>query len=133
MCTATSGAIRKRRAAWIEGSDTEREWKQLLFRRDGSLVENKLYNPIMQNRGHVAHLKKLLGGRVPMWSVIVFSDNTDIDRIKVSYPDNVITRESGLRIVVGNLFWNAPEKLTEDPYHKCKDHDLIVKMIEFEQ
>lgn len=104
----------KSRYGWIEGSDTEREWKQLLFRRDGSLVENKLYNPVMQNRGHVAHLKKLLGGMVPMWSVIVFSDNTDIDRIKVNYSDTLITRESGLKIIVGNLFWNAPEKLTEN-------------------
>ena len=103
----------KSRYGWIEGSDTEREWKQLLFRRDGSLIENKLYNPVMQNRGHVAHLKKLLGGRVPMFSVIVFSDNTDIKRIKVSYPDTLITNESRLKIVAGNIYWNAPEGLSE--------------------
>ena len=103
----------KSRYGWIEGSDTEREWKQLLFRRDGSLIENKLYNPVMQNRGHVAHLKKLLGGRVPMFSVIVFSDNTDIQRIKVSYQDTLITNESRLKIVVGNIYWNSAETLSE--------------------
>lgn len=104
----------KSRYGWLEGKESEREWKQLLFRRDGSLVENKLYNPIMQNHGHIAHLKRLLGGRIRMWSVIVFSDRTDIGRISVSYPDTYLTTESELKKVVGNVYWNAKDTLTEN-------------------
>ena len=103
----------KSRYGWLEGKESEREWKQLLFRKDGSLIENKLYNPIMQNHGHIAHLRKLLGGNVKMWSVIVFSDRTDIGRISVSYPDTFLTTESELRKVVGNVYWNAKDILTE--------------------
>ena len=104
----------KSRYGWIEGKESEREWKQLLFRRDGSLIENKLYNPIMQNHGHIAHLRKLLGGNVKMWSVIVFSDRTDIQRISVSYPDTYLTTESELKRIVGNVYWNAKDALTEN-------------------
>ena len=103
----------KSRYGWLEGSETDREWSQFLFRKDGSLIENKLYNPILQNRGHIAHLKKLLGGRIRTWSVISFSENTDIERINVSDPDTFVTHESKLPIIVGNIYWNAKDTLTE--------------------
>jgi hypothetical protein len=103
----------KSRYGWLEGHESEREWKQLLFRKDGSLVENRLYNPIMQNHGHIAHLKRLLGGSIRMWSVIVFSDKTDIKRISVSYPDTYLTTESEIKKIVGNIYWNAKTALTE--------------------
>ena len=103
----------KSRYGWMEGAETDKEWSQFLFRRDGSLIENKLYNPIRQNRGHIAHLKKLLGGRIRMWSVIAFSENTDIDRISVSYPDTFVTHDEDLPRVVGNIVWNAPATLTD--------------------
>ena len=103
----------KSRYGWLEGSETDREWSQFLFRKDGSLIENKLYNPILQNRGHIAHLKKLLGGRIKTWSVISFSENTDIERINVSDPDTFVTHEGDLPIVVGNIYWNAKDTLTE--------------------
>ena len=121
----------KSRYGWLEGKETEREWSQFLFKSDGSLVENKLYNPIMQNHGHIAHLKKLLGGKIRMWSVIVFSKNTDIDRISVSYPDTYLTQDGKLRLLVGNVYWNAKDTLTEKdvtsiyfklyPYTKVSD------------
>lgn len=103
----------KSRYGWIEGSDTEKEWSQFLFRKDGTLIRNKIYNPVRQNHGHIAHLKKLIGGSVKMWSVIVFSDKTDIGRIKVSYPDTYVTKECDLAKVVGNIFWNAKRNITE--------------------
>lgn len=103
----------KSRYGWMEGNEEDREWSQFLFRKDGTLIENKLYNPIRQNRGHIAHLKNLLGGRIRMWSVISFSKNTDIDRIEVSYPDTYMTHDSELPKVVGNIVWNAKPVLTD--------------------
>lgn len=121
----------KSRYGWLEGCETDREWSQFLFRKDGSLIENKLYNPILQNRGHIAHLQKLLGGNIRMWSIISFSEKTDIDRITVSYPDTFVTRETQLPIVVGNIYWNAKDTLTEKDvssiYYKLYPYAIVTE------
>ncbi|MBR3382549.1 MAG: NERD domain-containing protein [Clostridia bacterium] len=102
----------KSRYGWLEGNERDKYWSQFLFRANGALIENKLYNPILQNRGHIVHLKTLLGGNVRMWSVIVFSEKTDIKRICVSFPDTCLTTDSDLKRVVGNIYWNAKDTLT---------------------
>ena len=121
----------KSRYGWLEGNEKDREWSQFLFKKDGTLIENKLYNPILQNRGHIAHLQKLLGGNIRMWSIISFSEKTDIDRINVSYPDTFVTRETQLPIVVGNIYWNAKDTLTEKDitsiYYKLYPYAIVTE------
>lgn len=85
---------------WIFGTDTNRQWTEVLYTRKtwsnprGS-EKHSFYNPIMQNNTHINWLKKYVGNDVPMFSVSVFSNDCVFKELDLSHsPDNVfvITR-----------------------------------------
>jgi len=61
----------------VKGEFEDSQWSHI----NGSIQRN-FYNPAMQNRRHVNEIKKHLESNgytnVPVWSVVVFADNTDI-------------------------------------------------------
>ena len=46
--------------------------------------KERFYNPLRQNGSHIKHLKRILSETVPMWSVIVFSDECTFKDVTVS-------------------------------------------------
>lgn len=75
---------------WIFGNINQEYWTQCLttgFR--GVSIKNKLYNPIMQNQGHIRCLKNVLSEfpYVPYHSVVVFSNEATFKN--VSYDSTV--------------------------------------------
>ena len=63
----------KNYSGWIFGSEDKKNWCQTLPQGKGKSNKEYFYNPVMQNRSHIKHLKALLGD-VPVHSVIVFSE-----------------------------------------------------------
>jgi len=62
----------------IFGNGHRSNWIQILaYGRQ----KYKFYNPIMQNSGHIAHLRKRLGEDVPFYSVIMFDGNCELKDI----------------------------------------------------
>lgn len=68
----------------IWGSPKDNQWTQVLSHRN----HFRFYNPVMQNRGHVKNLITVLSYSlqdayrdIPVYSVIVFSDKTDIEKV----------------------------------------------------
>ena len=65
---------------WIFGTDTNKNWTEVLYTRktwtnhNGS-EKHSFYNPIMQNNTHINWLKRYLNINVPMFSLSVFSNN----------------------------------------------------------
>lgn len=59
----------KNYAGYIYGTEKQREWTQVLA---NGKVKNKLYNPVMQNAGHIYELRRILGRHVPIMGVVVF-------------------------------------------------------------
>lgn len=53
----------------IYGNENQLEWTQVL---SYGKVKNKLYNPIKQNKTHVFHISRLLKGKIPLVSAVVF-------------------------------------------------------------
>ncbi|MBR4336548.1 MAG: NERD domain-containing protein [Clostridia bacterium] len=53
----------------IYGSENQLEWTKVL---NYGRVKNKLYNPIKQNNTHVYHVSRLLKGKLPIYSAVVF-------------------------------------------------------------
>lgn len=81
----------KNYSGWIFGREERTYWYQTLPSRRGS-TKTQFYNPIMQNRSHVKHLRSLVGDKIPMYSVIVFSDRCTFKDLMLNGDVRVIHR-----------------------------------------
>lgn len=80
---------------WIFGTDTHRIWTEVLYTRKtwsnprGS-EKHTFYNPIMQNKTHINWLKRFVGSDVPMFSMVVFSNECEFKELDLmNTPENV--------------------------------------------
>lgn len=90
----------KNYSGWIFGNENQRHWTQVLPTGRGRSKKEKFYNPIMQNRGHLKHLKSLVGEDIPMRSIIAFSERCTLKDITLtSYEASVINRNTILPVV----------------------------------
>ena len=77
----------KNYSGWIFGSESQKNWYQTLPKGRGRSHKESFYNPIMQNRGHMKHLKGLLGETVPMYSIITFSERCTLKKLEIKSKD----------------------------------------------
>ncbi len=54
----------------IFGSDTQQNWTQVIYGN-----KYQIPNPVKQNRSHIYHLNKILGGKYKITSVVVMVEN----------------------------------------------------------
>lgn len=68
---------------WIYGDERSQYWTQVLYN-----TKNKFYNPIKQNYAHVKAIERILPSKYKkmIYSVIVFSNKSDLMKISVSTP-----------------------------------------------
>lgn len=72
---------------WIFGTDTRKYWTQCLRSGQYGSQKEKFYNPVMQNKAHIKHLKNLIGNTIPMHSIIVFSNRCTFVDITITEPN----------------------------------------------
>ena len=77
----------KNYSGWIFGDEDKRNWYQTPPQGKGKSRKESFYNPIMQNRTHIKHLKALLGESIPMHSIITFSDRCTLKNVLVTSLD----------------------------------------------
>lgn len=97
----------KNYSGWIFGSESQKYWYQILPAGRGRSHKESFYNPIMQNRTHIKHLKELLGEQITMYSIIAFSERCTIKQLQKQNNDvSVIYRNSVYPVVSGicNMF-----------------------------
>lgn len=64
----------KHYSGWIYGSERQKNWTQVIYKR-----KEQLYNPIRQNYGHIQSLKGYLQNEsIDMYSIIVFSSEATL-------------------------------------------------------
>lgn len=100
----------KNYSGWIFGNESQRYWTQVLPKGRGQGKSNKknFFNPIMQNRGHIKHLKSLVGEDIPMRSIIAFSERCTLKEVTTISTDvSVINRYSVAQVVTA-LFNQYP-------------------------
>lgn len=74
----------KNYSGWIFGSEDHQNWTQTLPRgRYGDVHKERFYNPVLQNASHIRHLMPHIGKSVPVWSIIVFSDECELKDITI--------------------------------------------------
>lgn len=72
--------------------------------------ERRFYNPIMQNDGHIRHLRQFIGSRIAVNSLIAFSDRCDLCVPKLSRKDVRVTQ-------VNKALQKAKEMFAESETH----------------
>lgn len=70
---------------WIFGNEAHQNWTQTLPRGwHGDVHKERFYNPILQNASHIKHLMYRIEKNIPVWSVIVFSDECELKDITIN-------------------------------------------------
>ena len=78
----------------IYGSENDKYWTQYLTQH----TINKLYSPILQNKGHIIMLQNLLYNyNIPYFSIVVFCGNANIKKLKVQ--TDVVTPKKLLKTI----------------------------------
>ena len=80
----------KNYSGWIFGNDSQPNWYQTLPTGRGKSHKESFYNPIMQNRSHIKHLKSLLGDSIPMHSIVVFSQKSILKDVQINSTDTTL-------------------------------------------
>lgn len=100
-------------SGWIFGNETNRTWTQVLPRGRGyEANKERFQNPIRQNATHIKYLKRQLGEQVPMWSLIVFSDECEFKDVTVS-PDTrfKVIQLHELKRLISNIIKTTEEDI----------------------
>lgn len=129
----------KNYSGWIFGSENQNKWYQTLPTGRGSSHKEHFYNPIMQNRSHIKHLKAFLGKQVPMRSIIVFSDRCTLKGIQIRSNDISVINRYSVAPVVSGICNQIPNDLLTDnditeiynklyPYTQV-DETIIIKHV----
>lgn len=113
----------KNYSGWIFGDERRRYWYQTLYAGRGrSAHKEPFYNPVMQNAGHIKHLKKILGQDIPIMSVIVFSDRCELKNIRLSSGTVCVVHKSDVAFRTRYLmdqsgYDNLSEESIDSIYH----------------
>lgn len=114
----------KNYSGWIFGNESNQMWTQTL--KGGQ--KNRFYNPIMQNKGHIAALNKYFNGQFSgkFYSYIVFSERCTLKNITVWSKNTYVVKRNELYSAIKShyitdiltieeidMIYNALEKYTK--------------------
>ena len=104
----------KNYSGWIFGSESQKNWYQTLPTGRGRSHKEHFYNPIMQNRSHIKHLKSLLGKQFPMRSIIVFSDRCTLKSVQITSNDISVVNRYNVAPVVSAIYNQTPTDILSE-------------------
>lgn len=93
-------------SGWIYGSGSQRYWTQTL---NFGQEKHQFYNPVRQNATHIAALDDLFSPSIPVYSIIVFGQDTVLKSINDLPERCYVTTQPALR----NILCKLPSKLSE--------------------
>lgn len=110
----------KNYSGYIFGNERSQKWTSTLYAGKtwygGKKVEkHHFYNPIKQNASHVRHLRNYLCDlRIPIYSIIVFSDRCEFKAISIETPDTFVCHRRQLRNIIKTGLDQTAEYLSDD-------------------
>lgn len=112
----------KNYSGWIFGNEYQKNWCQTLPAGRGRSHKEHFYNPVMQNRSHIKHLKAFLGEGIPMHSIIAFSERCTLKKVEINSPDIHVVNRNQITSVVATIYDLTPSVLSDsnisDIYNK---------------
>lgn len=109
----------KNYSGWIFGDESQINWTQTLPNKH----KEHFYNPIMQNKSHIKHLRKFIDNKIPINSIIVFSDRCTLKNISLKSKDISVINRYRIDSVVSSIYnqeqtINLSETEINDIYNK---------------
>jgi len=100
----------KNYSGWVFGDEKSAYWTVMLPNRE----KNRFYNPILQNRTHLKWLGQYLDGKVPLFSIIVFSERCELKKVTVESSDIHVIKRDRLYATVRNIWDESDDVLDEN-------------------
>lgn len=119
----------KNYSGWIFGNENNKNWTQTLPQGRGRSKKSHFLNPIIQNKGHIKHLKKLIGMELDIKSVIVFSDRCVFKDLTITSNDIKVIHRHEVGATVTNLHKQSLDKELEAD----KIAEIYKKLLPFSQ
>ncbi len=119
----------KNYGGWIYGHELQSNWCQIFPTGDWKEHREYFYNPIMQNRTHIRHLKKVLGKQIYMYSVVVFSEQCKLKNIELESDHVYVTKCDEVKDVVSRICNDFSHKLL----NKRERNDIYEKLYPYSQ
>lgn len=110
----------KNYSGWIFGNEYSQKWTQTL---PAGRKAQKFYffNPILQNKGHINNLKKLLNEAIPMFSIIAFSERCTLKRVPTNTRELKIINRGNVMSALKSIADNSPEVIDEVKINEIYD------------
>lgn len=102
----------KNYSGYIFGNENNKNWTVTYyigknFWGKNQIEKDHFYNPIWQNRYHIITLKKYLKMNIPMYSIIVFSDDCEIKDLITQSNDFVICYQNQFKKKIKTIWENS--------------------------
>ena len=101
----------KNYGGWIYGHELQANWCQIFPTGDWKEHREYFYNPVMQNRMHIRHLKKIVGQQIHTYSVVVFSDKCKLKNVEIESENVYVTKLDDVKDVVSRICNDFSHKL----------------------
>lgn len=119
---------------YIFGNESQKSWTQTLCagRRRSRVEKHQFYNPVWQNNTHIKCLREHLGSDIKMFSIITFSDRSDLKSITVNKPDVFVCNHCDLSYALWDIWNKNPDVLTDDQVEELYQKLLPLTMVDEE-
>ena len=100
----------KNYSGWIFGNERDTLWTATLANGD----RNKFYNPILQNKTHIKWMREFVGDKIPLFSIIVFSERCELKKITMESMDVEVIQRDQTYATVRDIWDQNPDVLTKE-------------------
>jgi len=100
----------KNYSGWIFGNERDTLWTATLANGD----RNKFYNPILQNKTHIKWMREFVGDKIPLFSIIVFSERCELKKITMESMDVEVIQRDQTHATVRDIWDRNPDVLTKE-------------------
>lgn len=128
----------KNYSGWIFGHERQKMWTQTLPVGYGESHKEHFYNPIMQNATHIRSIRKLIDDRIPIYSVIAFSDKCTLKKVTVKSDNILVTYYSQLakdlkiRLTAETIKSTISQDLIDETYRKLLPYSQVSDQIKWQ-
>ena len=100
----------KNYSGWIFGNESDTLWTATLANGD----RNKFYNPILQNKTNIKWMREFVGDKIPLFSIIVFSERCELKKITMESMDVEVIQRDQTYATVRDIWDQNPDVLTKE-------------------
>lgn len=121
----------KNYSGWIFGNESNKKWTQVLYEKKQSF-----FNPIIQNKLHIKYLKKVIQQDIPIYSMVVFSDDCELKDITIKSKNVSVLNMGDTGFLVSQIYKQTEgDFLTEseinDIYNKLYPYTQVSSDIKY--